>query len=121
MLVSDRGGRAVGRAGRPEEVAAAALFLAANERNFVAGAELVVDSGHESGLRNTTVKETSHAGRITQHPGGGASSGRQVGGHGAHSRRTPRRRRGGRGRAGPARLRVREHRVRLHPAGQRRD
>jgi NAD(P)-dependent dehydrogenase (short-subunit alcohol dehydrogenase family) len=35
----------VGRVGRPEEVAAAALFLASRESSFVAGAELVVDGG----------------------------------------------------------------------------
>lgn len=35
----------VGRIGRPEEVAAAALFLASTESSFVAGAELVVDGG----------------------------------------------------------------------------
>lgn len=35
----------VGRIGRPEEVAAAVLFLAGEESSFVAGAELVVDGG----------------------------------------------------------------------------
>lgn len=35
----------VGRVGRPEEIAAAALFLASRESSFVAGAELVVDGG----------------------------------------------------------------------------
>ena len=35
----------VGRVGRPEEVAAAVLFLACDESSFVAGAELVVDGG----------------------------------------------------------------------------
>ncbi|MCS5717508.1 SDR family oxidoreductase [Herbiconiux sp. CPCC 205763] len=35
----------VGRIGRPEEVAAAVLFLAGHESSFVAGAELVVDGG----------------------------------------------------------------------------
>lgn len=35
----------VGRIGRPEEVAAAVLFLASQESSFVAGAELVVDGG----------------------------------------------------------------------------
>jgi NAD(P)-dependent dehydrogenase (short-subunit alcohol dehydrogenase family) len=35
----------VGRVGRPEEVASAALFLACSESSFVAGAELVVDGG----------------------------------------------------------------------------
>ncbi|WP_382307956.1 SDR family oxidoreductase [Herbiconiux sp. UC225_62] len=35
----------VGRIGRPEEVAAAILFLAGSESSFVAGVELVVDGG----------------------------------------------------------------------------
>lgn len=35
----------VGRVGRPDEIAAAALFLASAESSFVAGVELVVDGG----------------------------------------------------------------------------
>jgi NAD(P)-dependent dehydrogenase (short-subunit alcohol dehydrogenase family) len=35
----------VGRIGRPEEVASAALFLASAESSFIAGIELVVDGG----------------------------------------------------------------------------
>jgi NAD(P)-dependent dehydrogenase (short-subunit alcohol dehydrogenase family) len=35
----------LGRLGRPEEVAAAALFLASDESSFVAGAELCIDGG----------------------------------------------------------------------------
>jgi NAD(P)-dependent dehydrogenase (short-subunit alcohol dehydrogenase family) len=35
----------LGRIGRPEEVAAAALFLASSEASFIAGIDLAVDGG----------------------------------------------------------------------------
>jgi len=40
-----RGRHAMGRFGRPEELANAALFLASDESGFVTGTELVVDGG----------------------------------------------------------------------------
>jgi NAD(P)-dependent dehydrogenase (short-subunit alcohol dehydrogenase family) len=39
----------LGRAGRPEEVAAAALFLASDDASFVTGHALVVDGGFVTG------------------------------------------------------------------------
>jgi len=41
----------LGRSGTPEEVAAAALFLASDDASFVTGASLVVDGGLTSGHR----------------------------------------------------------------------
>jgi NAD(P)-dependent dehydrogenase (short-subunit alcohol dehydrogenase family) len=36
----------IGRIGRPEEIAAAILFLASDEASFITGAELVADGGY---------------------------------------------------------------------------
>jgi NAD(P)-dependent dehydrogenase (short-subunit alcohol dehydrogenase family) len=41
--------QAVGRMGRPEEIAAAALYLASDEAAFVTGSALIIDGGHSAG------------------------------------------------------------------------
>ncbi|MDP2999780.1 MAG: SDR family oxidoreductase [Bryobacterales bacterium] len=46
------GGRPLGRAGKPEEIAQAALFLAGEASSFVAGATLVVNGGGLAGRRD---------------------------------------------------------------------
>jgi NAD(P)-dependent dehydrogenase (short-subunit alcohol dehydrogenase family) len=35
--------------GRPEEIAAAALYLASDEAAFVTGSALIIDGGHSAG------------------------------------------------------------------------
>jgi 2-keto-3-deoxy-L-fuconate dehydrogenase len=41
--------QAVGRMGRPEEIAAAAVYLASDESAFVTGTEFVIDGGFSAG------------------------------------------------------------------------
>jgi len=41
--------QAVGRMGRPEEIAAAALYLASDESGFVTGVEFIIDGGFSAG------------------------------------------------------------------------
>ena len=41
--------QAVGRMGRPDEIAAAALYLASDESSFVTGSALMIDGGWSAG------------------------------------------------------------------------
>ncbi len=41
--------QALGRMGRPEEIAAAALYLASDESAFVTGTEFIIDGGFSAG------------------------------------------------------------------------
>jgi NAD(P)-dependent dehydrogenase (short-subunit alcohol dehydrogenase family) len=41
--------QAVGRMGKPEEIAAAALYLASDEAGFVTGTEFIIDGGFSAG------------------------------------------------------------------------
>jgi 2-keto-3-deoxy-L-fuconate dehydrogenase len=43
------GSQAIGRMGRPEEIAAAALYLASDEAAFVTGAAFAIDGGWSAG------------------------------------------------------------------------
>ena len=49
------------RAGRPEEVAACALFLASDDASFVTGHSLVVDGGWTAGRRLDEIPEVPGA------------------------------------------------------------
>ena len=41
--------QALGRMGKPEEIAAAALYLASDESAFVTGTEFIIDGGFSAG------------------------------------------------------------------------
>jgi NAD(P)-dependent dehydrogenase (short-subunit alcohol dehydrogenase family) len=47
---------ALGRCGRPEEIAAAAAFLASDDASFVTGTAMVVDGGYTAGRQHGIVE-----------------------------------------------------------------
>jgi NAD(P)-dependent dehydrogenase (short-subunit alcohol dehydrogenase family) len=55
----------IARAGRPEDVAAAIMFLASDEASFITGRDLVVDGGLIAGRRFSEVQAGSKAWRKT--------------------------------------------------------
>src|SRR5215831_14337142 len=64
----------MGRIGKPEEIASAAVFLASDESSYITGIDLPVDGGLVAVQSNSSTAEPNPTLRASRMPNGGTSS-----------------------------------------------